>query len=131
VIYLDANIVIRLVEGITFTRAPIEARMSPFLGVPDSFVTSRLTRLECRTKPLKTGDTATLRLFETFFDGVELRLVELTAAVIEKATDLRAKFSLKTPDALHLASAILSGASAFLTGDKELARCTDMPVEIL
>jgi hypothetical protein len=30
-----------------------------------------------------------------------------------------------------LASAILAGATSFLTGDRDLARCTEVPVEIL
>jgi predicted nucleic acid-binding protein len=131
VIYLDANVVIRLVEGVPATRTPIEARLSSTLGVPNSLITSRLARLECRTKPLKIGDMDTLQLFETFFNGIEVYITELTSAVVEKATDLRAKFSFKTPDALHLASAIQFGATVFLTGDKELARCTEVPVEVL
>jgi len=33
-IYLDANVAIRLVEGDAATRAPLEARLAPCLGVP-------------------------------------------------------------------------------------------------
>jgi hypothetical protein len=33
-IYLDANVVIRLVEGDAATRAPLAARLGPSLGVP-------------------------------------------------------------------------------------------------
>lgn len=45
-------------------------------GVPGSLVTSRLTRLECRSKPLRAGDLATLAQFDVFFAGVELVLAE-------------------------------------------------------
>ena len=62
-------------------------------------VTSRLTRLECRSKPLRAGDLATLAQFDVFFAGVELVLADVSPAVIERATDLRAKYNLKTPDA--------------------------------
>jgi predicted nucleic acid-binding protein len=37
----------------------------------------------------------------------------------------------KTPDAIHLASAILAGCSAFLTNDHALARCKEIAVELL
>lgn len=130
-IYLDANVVIRLVEGDAATRSPLVARLAASLGVADSLVTSRLTRLECRSKPLRSGDLATLAQFEVFFAGVELVLYDVSAAVIEKATDLRARYNLKTPDALHYATAVEAGASVFLTGDRGLARCLEVPVEVL
>ena len=130
-IYLDANVVIRLVEGDAATRAPLEARLAPSLGVAGSLVTSRLTRLECRTRPLRMNDLAALAQFDLFFAGVELVLVEVSAAVVEQATDLRAKYNLKTPDALHYATAVEVGAAVFLTGDRTLSRCSHVPVEVL
>ena len=123
--------VIRLVEGDAATRAPLVARLTASLGLPGSLVTSRLTRLECRSRPLRAGDLATLAQFDVFFAGVELLVVEVGTAVIERATDLRARYNLKTPDAIHYASAVEVGASVFLTGDRGLSRCLEVPVEIL
>jgi predicted nucleic acid-binding protein len=131
VIYADANVIIRLVEGDATSRAPIEARLQPLRGTGRFLLTSRLTRLECRVKPLRLGDAALLALYDAFFASAEVALLEVTEPVLEKATEIRAYLNLKTPDAIHLASAILAGASAFLTGDRNLARCTEIPVEIL
>jgi uncharacterized protein len=131
VIYLDANVVIRLVEGDAATRAPLVARLADSLGRPGSLATSRLTRLECRTKPLRAGDQGTLAQFEVFFAGIELGLMEVSAAVVERATELRAKYHLKTPDALHFAAAVEVGATVFLTGDRTFSRCTELAVEVL
>lgn len=130
-IYLDANVVIRLVEGDAPTRAPLVARLTSSLGVPGSLVTSRLSRMECRSKPLRAGDAATLAQFDVFFAGIELVLIEVTEAVVERATELRARYNLKTPDALHYATAVEAGVAVFLTGDRGLARCSEVPVEIL
>jgi predicted nucleic acid-binding protein len=129
-IYADSNILIRLVEGLPFVRAPIEARLQPLRGQANSLATSRLSRLECRYKPLRLGDAPLLSLYETFFNGQEVQLLEITGEIIEKATELRANLNLKTPDAIHLASAILAQATSFLTGDKSLARCKDVAVDI-
>ncbi|MGL4423547.1 MAG: hypothetical protein ACRCZF_23020 [Gemmataceae bacterium] len=38
---------------------------------------------------------------------------------------------MKTPDALHYATAIEAGAILFLTGDRGLGRCTEVLVEIV
>jgi predicted nucleic acid-binding protein len=93
--------------------------------------TSRLTRLECRSKPLRAGDLATLAQRDVFFAGVELVLAEVSAAVVERATDIRARYNLKSPDAIHYATAVEVGATAFLTGDRALSRCSEVPVEVL
>lgn len=130
-IYLDSNVVIRLVEGDALARAPLVARLASSLGVAGSLTTSRLSRLECRSNLLRACDTATLAQFDVFFSGVEISLIEVTASVVELATAIRAKYNLKTPDALHYASAMEAGADVFLTGDRVFARCSDVAVEIL
>ncbi|MBL8822864.1 MAG: PIN domain-containing protein [Planctomycetia bacterium] len=130
-IYLDANVIIRLVEGDVGTRTPLEQRLAPSIGMTGSLTTSQLSRLECRTKPLRALDHHTLKQFDMFFAGLEITLIEVSASVIDQATDLRAKYNLKTPDALHYASAIDAGASVFLTGDLTFSRCQEIPVEVL
>ena len=87
--------------------------------------------MECRSKPLRLGDLVTVAQFDTFFAGIEIVLLDITAAVIERATELRAKYQLKTPDAIHYATAAEVGATVFLTGDRALARCSETLVEIL
>jgi predicted nucleic acid-binding protein len=59
------------------------------------------------------------------------RRLDLSASVVDRATDLRAKYSFKAPDALHLATAIDGGSMAFWTGDAALARCLEIPVVVL
>jgi len=80
---------------------------------------------------LREGNTALLADYETFFAPADLRLIEISAAVVERATDLRARYGFKTPDALHLATAIEERADLFLTGDDALARCAEIQVEVL
>jgi predicted nucleic acid-binding protein len=80
---------------------------------------------------LRSGDAATLAQFDVFFAGVEIVLCEVSAAVVEQATDLRARYNLRTPDALHYATAVEAGATIFLTGDRGLSRCSEVPVEVL
>ena len=58
-------------------------------------------------------------------------MLEITAEIVASATTLRARYGFKTPDAIHLASAIGEKADVFLTGDSSLARCTDIAVEVL
>lgn len=130
-IYADANVIIRLLEGDAATRAPLETRLLPFRGTTGFLYTSRLSWLECRVKPLRANDTKLLGLYDAFFASAEVEVLELTREVVEKATVLRATLNVKTPDALHLGAAVLSGAKVFLTGDKALVRCKEIAVEVL
>lgn len=77
------------------------------------------------------ADRTLLDEYDVFFTAADLRMIDVDDAVIEKATELRARLNVKTPDAIHLASAMVAGAAVFLTGDQALARCTDVAVEVM
>ena len=94
-------------------------------------MTSRLSRMECRVKPLREGQATLLAVYDSFFSARRMQIAELSSAVVERATELQARYHVRTPDALHLATAIESGAVAFLTGDGALKRCTELNVRVI
>jgi hypothetical protein len=81
VIYADTNVIIRLIEGDASTRAPLEARLRHFRGTGRFLITSQLSRLECRTKPMRDGNKALLMLFDAFFASADVEVLPLTIAV--------------------------------------------------
>jgi predicted nucleic acid-binding protein len=60
--------------------------------------------------------------FDQFFARPEIRTLDLSRAVFEQATELRAQHRLATPDALHLAAAIRADCDEFWTNDRRLER---------
>jgi predicted nucleic acid-binding protein len=131
-LYLDANSIIYLVEVVNPFHTTVAARLLPYRTNPESrIVTSRLSRLECRIQPLRNADTPLLAKYTAFFTMERLIISEVTAEIIERATDLRVRYNVKTPDAIHLATAIEEKADLFLTGDRALARCVEVKVEVL
>jgi predicted nucleic acid-binding protein len=46
-------------------------------------------------------------------------------------TYIRAHYGFKTPDAIHLAAAVVAGCEVFLTNDHRLDRFSDLTVEIV
>lgn len=61
--------------------------------------------------------------------GIVSRIVD--SAVATTAAALRARYGLKTPDALQVATALTENCEAFLTGDKGLRRVTELRVLVL
>lgn len=51
--------------------------------------------------------------------------------MLARAVAIRAKHSYKTPDAIHLATALLHDADAFLTADGPLAKFDELAVHLL
>ncbi len=129
-IYADSGILIRLIEGMDRLRLPIESRLSQIRLQSKAVITSRLSRLECRCKPLREGQKHLLDLYDGFFDTQEVLIAEIDAAVIERATEYRAAFGLKASDAIHAATAVLAGASEFWTADRDFLRCPELRIEL-
>ena len=131
-LYLDANAIIYAVEAVTPFHAAVVSRVAQAQAAAGGIVlTSRLSRLECRLKPARDGDAALLLKYDLFFRRKPATIMEIDADVIERATDLRARYTVKTPVAIHLATAWQQQADVFLTGDAGLKRCAEVPVEIL
>jgi uncharacterized protein len=131
-LYLDANVFIYGVEGPAAVREQVFSWIDRFEGTPDGAgITSRISRMECRVRPLRSADHALLARFEAVLEAANLLLIDVTPEVIERATEIRAQHGFRPPDALHLATALLERADAFLTSDKKLARFGGLPVEIL
>jgi predicted nucleic acid-binding protein len=86
--------------------------------------------LECRCKPLRNQQDNLLHQYEVFFASKEVNIREIDAAIVEKATELRATIGLKTPDAIHAATAILAGVVAFWTTDSHFKKCLELTVDV-
>ena len=58
-------------------------------------------------------------------------LVPIDSVVAERAAELRAQFTLRTPDALQIASALSANCEAFLTNDRQLRRVNALRILML
>lgn len=73
----------------------------------------------------RSGDPrAAAGLANRIFNFRNLEVVTLTTEISIEAARLRAEYSLRTPDAIHAATAIITQASGILTNDKRLAVLT-------
>ena len=97
-----------------------------------SAVTSTVTMLELLVKPFKERN---IELVNTIYAlgsrYPNLLWVEPSLAVTERAAQLRARYNLRTPDAIQAATAIVSYATGLITNDVALASVEDLDVLLL
>ncbi len=131
IVCLDANIVIYYVEQHPVWEPKVAARLKALATSGDAVAVSDAARLECLVGPLLAGNASVFADYQKFFGSAGIQMLPVTAAVWERAAQIRATFKLQPLDSTHLASAIEYGCGLFLTNDAQLARCTDMTVEVL
>ncbi len=115
-IYLDANILIYALEDPTARGDAVRAALAT---VTLSVAASALVLHECLVGPLRAQN---LELRDRYLAAYErLHQIDLDAEVFVRAAELRARFGLATPDALHLAAAQSGGCTALWTNDSRLS----------
>ena len=131
-VYLDANGFIYSIERIDPYRSLLDTLWLTVSTWKVKVVTSELTLLEVLVKPLKVGDATTATLFRTVLKHTpDVQMLPITESVLEAAANLRATLGLKTPDAIHVATALLNNSTLFVTNDSAFRRVTDLNVTVL
>lgn len=132
--FFDASALIYLIEGAEPFAGRVRSELArtakkyPKVGT----AVSRLSWLECRMRPARNTELATLAAFDAFFARPDLVWVELGKDVVELATAIRIKHGLRTPDALEAASCLQLGEKhLFLTGDAGFRKVAGLNVELL
>lgn len=132
IVYVDANAVIYSVEKIepySSLLMPMwqEARAGTF-----SIVSSELLLVETLVKPLRMADAVLEVSFRALLlASREMRLAPITVPILDAAAHLRATTRLKTPDAIHAATALAVGCDLFVTNDRDLTRVPGLAVTVL
>ena len=96
-----------------------------------TLVTSELSILECLVGPFKTGDARVLAGYEAIFRVRDLQLLPVDEPILREAARLRATTNLKTPDAIHAATALAANSSAMITNDIHFKDVPGLAVQVL
>jgi predicted nucleic acid-binding protein len=92
-------------------------------------VTSTVTLVEVLVQPLVKGAQGLAARYEQYLrGGPSLTLRSLDPDLALRAAQLRARYQLRTPDAVQLAAAIEFGARLFLTNDERTRKVTEIEV---
>ncbi len=130
-IYLDTQVIIYTVEANQNYYSLLLPLWLKFQTSEIELMTTELTLLETLVFPLKNANTILVSDYEQLLLSSDIQLVPITQSVLRTAANLRANTNLKTPDAIHAATAISEGCTLFLTNDKGFRNVPNLSVVIL
>jgi predicted nucleic acid-binding protein len=93
-------------------------------------ISSELLLLECLVIPIRTNNTILINAYEQFL-ATRITLFPISESILRTATQLRAANNLKTPDAIHAATALSHKCTTFLTNDEGFWNIPHLPVVVL
>ena len=131
-VYVDTSIVIYAVERHPAYAAALRPLWEAGHAKSVHIVSSALCLMEVLVGPQKHGDLPLVADYERLFQVRAVRLLPITEDVLREAARLRAACPpLRTPDALHAATALIAGCALFLTNDAGFGRVASLPLAVL
>jgi len=128
VIYLDSCIVIYAAEDRSERGEGVRRRLADLGDEPVAI--SPLVILECLVGPLRDDNMLLADHYERLFE--QFQLLSIDTRGYRRAAELRARHGIRTPDALHVATAQLTGCRELWTNDARLEKHThDFAVDAL
>ncbi len=90
-------------------------------------VLSPVTLMEITVRPWRLGRESLARQYEVLLTTFpHMHVVNVDRHVARRAAQLRARYDLRSPDALIAATALAQGATAFVTNDRRFSRLASL-----
>ena len=130
-VYLDTNVLIYLTEGKEALKQQVRGVLEAALAARARLVTSELAITEVMVRPLRERDQVLQDAYDELFSSF-IEAIPIEREVLLRAAKLRAQtVRLRTPDAIHLATAQQLGAGVFVTGDAWISVASPMVRELI
>lgn len=130
VVYVDTAVVIYSVEFNPDYWQLLQPLWAKLQANEISIASSELTLMESLVVPLKNGNTVLINAYEQLLSSQDT-LIPISQTILKSAAQLRATTNLRTPDAIHAATALDAGCTLFLTNDRGFRNVPNLPVVIL
>ncbi len=130
-VYVDTAVLIYTLEVNTDYFDLLKPLWIMFQAQEIELISSELILMEVLVLPLRNKDESLISDYEQLLLNSSMQLVPIEQAILRQAANLRANNSLKTPDAIHAATAISTNCDLFITNDKGFRNLSNLPVVIL
>jgi len=129
---IDTAPIIYFIEGCNKYLATVKSIFRKLMREIIEMITSTITLLEVLVQPFKAKNiTLAEKERNILLNNKGLITFEISHQVSELAAKLKAKYGIKTPDAIQIAVGIINRADVFLTNDSALKKVKDIKILVL
>jgi len=126
---VDTNIFIYYLNRASLLYPVADRVFTTILANDQHIHTSILTLSELLSFP---GKTSSLDKLENEFTNIpNIQMHDVTKPIALKAASIRRLYNFRLTDAVQIATAIHANAEMFITNDKKLTRCKELPIRLL
>jgi predicted nucleic acid-binding protein len=130
-LYVDANILIYLVEGRDYRKDQAQKLLAQHTLSGTTLHSSEMIVGECLRGAWSHGEDVVHAYNTIFFSGEFMQLHAATLDLIKRAAALGAELNMKLVDAIHVATAEALECSVFLTNDRGTRTPAGMEIHYL
>ncbi len=130
-VYIDTPVFIYTLENHPDFYPLLKPLWEKFENNEISIATSELIITEALVSPLRSANVRSIMNYEQLMFHAGINLLPIDRNILLIATNLRVKYRLKTPDAIHAATALFIGCNRFITNDSGFRNIAGLPVCIL
>jgi predicted nucleic acid-binding protein len=130
-VYVDTAVLIYSVEANPNYRELLRPLWLKLKASELEVISSELSLMEVLIVPLRNNDTALVNDYEQLMLEGDMKLIPISQTILREAARLRATTNLRTPDAIHAATAINTGCTLFLSNDRGFRAIPNLSAVIL
>jgi predicted nucleic acid-binding protein len=130
-VYVDTSVIIYSIEKFPCYFSLLEPMWLDFERGKLEILSSELTLLETLVAPIRAGDALLIEAYEQLLLATRMQLIPISRSILREAANLRAATGLKTPDAIHAATAVASSCTLLVSNDGDFRKLPALPVVIL
>ena len=130
-VYVDTAVLIYTMEENTDYFNLLKPLWIKFQAQEIELISSELILMEVLVLPLRNKDKSLISDYEQLLLNSAMQLIPINQSILRQAANLRANNSLKTPDAIHAATAMAVNCDLFITNDRGFRNLAELSVVIL
>ena len=130
-VYIDTVVAIYSVEWNPEYFELLQPLWLKFQSEEIELISSELILMETLVLPVRNEDSLLINAYEELFLSEPMQLIPIDRSILRQAANLRATNSIKTPDAIHAATAMAVNCDLFITNDKGFRNLNNLPVVVL